>query len=161
MNKKSHGFSLLEIIIALVIFGIAGALMSSANTKNIHRTKISTTTEEAQLFAADMDSVISEIGIPSSNQRSDALDFINALEQEYLNFTFDHTTLVLSASGFTIMTQELKDGFDQPFMFYVSTAPNNARVMLISAAADMKFETASYAGGSFGDDIITIVKERN
>lgn len=149
------------MIATMVIIAILATAAVSANAKHIRSSKITATTEEAQLFAVDMDVVIAEIGIPSSNQTGVVNDFLDTLEQEYLNFTFDRTTLSLQRGGFTIMASDLHDGFEQPFMLYISTSPENQRAMLISAGVNMKFETASYSTGNFGDDIITIVKERS
>lgn len=164
MNKRK-GFTIVEIIVVMIVISILAYVGINANTRQISKSRLTSTAQTLEIIATDFDRIIEEEGLlgiaPTETRKNEiVLEFLSILEEEYLNFTFNRNTLKLSTNGAEIETAELKDGFEMPFLFYFSTAESDKRVMIISAGADQVFSKGQYVSGAFNDDVVLSIKER-
>ena len=149
-------------MVAMVIITVLTLSFLSANSKQVKNANIAATVQALELAATDFDRVISDgtliLSVGDTLSIANIQEYLYTLEAEYLSFSFDIGTLKITSDGFTVKTLDLLDGFNQAFTFYFSA--KEQRIIMMSAGPDMVSNPDTYVTGDFGDDIISIIKER-
>ncbi len=171
MKNNSRGFTLIEIIGAMIIVSILTIAGSTTASKAIHRSRVDATTADLQIFASDMEAILEDVGVldldPADSmdyRRSKIQEYLALIEQDYTHATFDRATLVPNNNGFTIDTFELMDPWNSHYRLIYNTNAGKGvpgTCILASPGPNMVFETIGYGDGEFKDDILVIITPKS
>lgn len=167
LGSTKRGFTLLEIIGVTVIIAILTAAGGFAATQSVHRSKIDGTAADLQVFAADMQAVLEDIGVvqlattdSGAIKKAKINEYLSILEEDYTHLTFDRNTLQIGTSRFTIQTYEAVDSWGSKFTLIYNTDSAKGEpgtCILASPGPNLMLESTGYASGVFNDDILVIV----
>ena len=167
--RKRSGYTLTEIIIAMIIVAVLVGAATVIGYKSIENARIKSVENDMRVFAANINEAYDQVGALSIDdslgaaQKEEAVtDYLDSLSRYYLSFNFDLKTLEITAGGFKVNTAEnLLDAWKNPYTMYCSTAGANAgRIIFASSGANAKNESEEYENGKFSDDIVMLIKER-
>ncbi len=167
-NKK--GFTLLELIGAMIIIAILTIAGSITAVNAVKRANIDATAASLQVFASDMESILEDVGVveftdPKTDDQEKVviLEYLALIESNYTHTYFDKDTLKIEASRFTIHTRDLQDAWDSKFTLIYNTDPAKGvtgTCILASPGPNLNIESEGYGDGLFSDDILLITKPK-
>ena len=169
MNNK--GFTLAEILIVIGIISLLFIFLAPKLSTSSLNSKIDSTEADLRVFSLDLNSYISDYGklvidssLSSGDYKEKAEEFIEILNEEYLNYSFKLDTLKIASDNksFYINTTIRKDPWNNLYRMYVNTEPNNGVIMVVSPGVDCVFEVDKYVECKFNeiDDILVIIEPK-
>lgn len=168
--RRYKGFSLIEIVVALLIITLITTSAVFGFRKQAEQSKIDVTTAALQTFASDMEAILDDIGVVDVEASASQLErqakvkeYLTLIESTYTHTYFDKSTLVVTSDRFTIKTSSIQDGWGQQFILIYNI--NNSKgvagtCILASAGPNLLFNDVGYGNGEFEDDVILIVKPK-
>ena len=153
------------MVIVMIILSTLALIGRGVYSKQIRNANYSATEKSQELLAMSFDIIIGQNNMPIiASDDTDRLNKITIylldIEEDYLDFAFDYSTLEVLQNGFLVKSQDMRDAFNMPFLFYFSTLESDKRILIISFGGDTKNDFSTYSQGDFKDDIVTIIKER-
>lgn len=170
MKFNRKGFTMIELIGALVIIAILTVAIGFTSTNVVHRSRVDATTADLQVFASDMEAVLEDIGVveldnaSTTEGRARIQEYLAMIEASYTHLYFDRTTLVVTKDGFTINTAEAVDPWNQKYLLTYNTSRTKGQpgtCILSSAGPNMYMSNDTYASGDFSDDICVIITPKS
>lgn len=170
MKFNHRGFTMIELIGALIIIAILTVATGFTATNVVHRSRVDATTADLQVFASDMEAVLEDIGVVELDDASTAesqakiREYLAMIEANYTHLYFDRTTLAATRDGFTINTVEAIDPWGQKYLLTYNTSRTKGQpgtCILSSSGPNMAMENDQYPTGNFSDDICVIITPKS
>lgn len=167
--KKRSGYTLIEIIIVMVVLAVFLGSAAVIGGRSIENARIRSTTNDMQIFAANMTEIYDDIGVLSFNnglndeQKITVIkEFLDGISKGYLSFDFDLETLEITDEYFKVRTgNTMLDAWKNPYTMYYSMSSGNAgKVIFLSGGANLRSYENGYQSGDFSDDIVMLLKPR-
>lgn len=162
------GFTLIQMVLVLLMITILTVASVFSANNSVRRTSIDATVMTLQVFQADMEAIIEDIGVleidsteVAAVQRGMVLQYLDMIEATYTHVYFDRATLDITPSQFRINTVDAKDAWGSSFTFIYNTDASKGPVgtcIFASPGPNMILESEKYAEGEFGDDILIFAK---
>ena len=167
--RKRSGYTLIEIIIVMVVLAVLLGSATVIGGKSIENARIRSTTNDMQIFAADMTEIYDDMGVLSfdngldDEQKITAIkEFLDGMSKGYLSFDFDLETLEITEEYFVVKTgNTMLDAWRKPYTMYYSISNENAgKIIFLSSGSNLKSYESGYQSGDFSDDIVMLLKPR-
>lgn len=177
MNRKHKGFTVIQMVVAMVIFAILCGIGIAGYRQHSRRADIESVCSNLRIWANNYEDAVSNSGYLewedgwSGTEESDFKDYVVELEDLYMNCSFDKSSIksgetTVSSTGttykvFSVETKPETDVWGNPYrMIYTvdSSTRKIATVYFASAGPDAVWQensdTEGYLNGVTSDDII-------
>lgn len=159
---------MVEIMVVLIIVVIVTLGFGASASRQVKRTNRETVVNELQVLATGLSDAYYDLGNPSydpetAEGRTQFENFLKIVSSEYIGYTFDYTTLVVSdgKNGFSVEVSDPLDVYEQRYKCWFVTKEGLARYVIVACGGDdgkISFDT--YKDGDYKDDIVLMVRPK-
>lgn len=164
-SKRRAGFSLIEIVIALIIIAIVMIGFGASASMQVKRTNRETVANELQVLASNFSDAYYDLGSPeidptAEGAASDFERFLKLVSADYLNYTFDYDSIEAMGNGFKVLVTEPIDVYEQQYCAWFVTSGTARYVVVASGGDDGVVDWEGYKNQNYSDDIIMVCRPK-